>query len=94
MLLFDIGTMIFGIGLISFLISIRYIPGFIKTQAGAVRYRLLLTTLSMIGGILMIVSDLCHHLNWSIGESLELVAGSILGFLIAVLVLVKIGRKR
>lgn len=94
MLLFDIGTVIFGVGLISFLISILYIPGFIKTQAGAVRYRLLLTSLSMIGGILMILSDLSYHLNWSIGESVELVAGSVLGFLIAVLVLVKIGRKR
>ena len=94
MLLFDIGTLIFGVGLISFLIAIRYIPGFIKTREGAVRYRLLLATLAMIGGILMIMSDLSHYLNWSLGDVVKLGVGSILGCLIALFMPVRTGRKR
>ena len=94
MLLFDIGTLIFGVGLISFLIAIRYIPGFIKTHEGAVLYRLLLATLAMIGGMLMIMSDLSHYLNWSLGDVVKLGVGSILGCLIALFMPVRTGRKR
>lgn len=79
MLIFDIGTIIFGVGLLILLLYRIFIP----KKRPQTSWTLML--LPLLGGLPMLAGGMSQHFGFSITDSIELVGGIIIGGAIGLL---------